>query len=62
MDALQRQLASEGYTAQAKSVKEVGLALKAGGVHPVRAMVNGRRARLHRLPDWAIEGREPIEF
>ncbi|MBR0991028.1 hypothetical protein JQ580_09925 [Bradyrhizobium japonicum] len=61
MDALQRQLALEGFAAQAKSVKEVGLALKAAGVAPMRAMVNGKRARVHRLPDWPIHG-EPTEF
>jgi hypothetical protein len=62
MDALQRQLAHDGYGPQAKSVKEVGLALKKAGVLPVRAMVNGRRARLHRLPDWAAERGEPDGF
>jgi hypothetical protein len=62
MNALQRQLALDGYGTQAKSVKEFGVALKAAGVLPVRAMVNGRRPRLHRLPDWAIGSGEPNEF
>ncbi|MET4273310.1 MULTISPECIES: primase-helicase family protein [unclassified Bradyrhizobium] len=62
MDALQRQLANDGFAAQAKSVKEVGMALKAAGVSSVRTMVNGKRARVHRLPDWAIHGGEPTDF
>lgn len=62
MDALQRQLAADGYAAQAKSVKEVGLALKAAGVVSVRVTVNGGRTRRHRLPDWAIGSGEPTEF
>ena len=60
MDTLQRQLATEGYGPQAKSVKEVGLALKAAGVLPVRSSVNGTRTRLHRLPETGP--REPDEF
>ncbi|MEH2529947.1 hypothetical protein V1277_003678 [Bradyrhizobium sp. AZCC 1588] len=62
MDELLRQLGRDGYGALTKSTKEVGLALKAAGVVPVRPMVNGRRARLHRLPDWAINAGEPMEF
>lgn len=62
MDALQRQLDSDGYGAQAKSVKEVGLALKAAGVVQGRASVNGRRTRVYRLPDWVITSGEPAEF
>ena len=49
MDALQRQLASDGYGAHAKNMKELGAALEAAGVTKVR--VGQTRKRMFQLPD-----------
>ena len=62
MDALQRLLVRDGYGAQAKSVKEIGTALKAAGVLKGRASVNGRRTRVYHLPDWIAETNDLPEF
>jgi hypothetical protein len=62
MDALQRLLKDDGYSAQAKSVKEVGRALKEAGVLQGRSVVNGKRTRVYRLPDWVPETADPPEF
>ena len=49
-DALQRQLAKDGYGAQAKNTKEVGNALKLAGVSSIRKNVGDRKKRLYVLP------------
>jgi hypothetical protein len=49
-DALQRQLAQDGYGAQAKNTKEVGNALKVAGVSSIRKNVGDRKKRLYVLP------------
>ena len=49
-DALQRQLAKEGYGAQAKNTKELGSALKLAGVTSVRKTVGDAKKRLYVLP------------
>ena len=50
-DALQRQLAKEGYGAHAKNTKELGNALKLAGVTAVRKTVGDRKKRLYVLPE-----------
>jgi hypothetical protein len=49
-DALQRQLAHDGYSAQAKNAKEVGTALKSAGVTQVRRNIGKRKGRFYLLP------------
>jgi len=49
-DALQRQLAKEGYGAHAKNTKELGNALKLAGVTSVRKTVEDTKKRLYVLP------------
>ncbi|MGY3409376.1 hypothetical protein ACVWZV_005489 [Bradyrhizobium sp. GM5.1] len=50
-DALQRQLGKDGYGAQAKNAKEVGIALAAAGVTHIRKPIgDGKRARHYILP------------
>jgi hypothetical protein len=49
-DALQRQLAKEGYGAHAKNTKELGNALKLAGVTAVRKTVGATKKRLYVLP------------
>ena len=58
----QHALVRDGYGAQAKSVKEIGTALKAAGVLKGRASVNGRRTRVYHLPDWIAEINDLPEF
>ena len=48
-DALQRQLAKDGYGAQAKNTKEVGAALKLAGATQVRRNLGGQKARRYAL-------------
>lgn len=50
-DALQRQLAEDGFGAQAKNTKEVGSALKLAGVKRTRKSVDdGQKTRMYILP------------
>jgi hypothetical protein len=49
-DKLQRQLAKDGYGAQAKNTKEVGNALKLAGVTSIRKNVGDQKKRLYVLP------------
>lgn len=49
-DALQRQLAKEGYGAQAKNSKELGSALKLAEVTSVRKAIGGTKKRRYILP------------
>jgi hypothetical protein len=49
-DELQRQLVQDGYSAQAKNTKEVGIALKSSGVTQGRRKVGGRKIRSYVLP------------
>jgi hypothetical protein len=54
-DALQRQLAKEGYGAHAKNTKELGNALKLAGVTSVRKTVGDTKKRLYVLPSSDAE-------
>ena len=57
-DDLTRQLAKEGYGAQAKNTREIGIALDLAGVRQVRPMVGGRKVRRYVLPDLGQSGPE----
>ena len=62
-DALQRQLAKEGYGAHAKNTKELGNALKLAGVTSVRKTVGDRKKRLYVLPPSEDEAEpEDLKF
>jgi hypothetical protein len=62
MDKLQRLLSKDGYGAQAKNMREVGVALKAAGVEGFRRPIAGSKLRLYRLPDDAIVTRPDPEL
>jgi hypothetical protein len=51
LDALQRQLSKDGYSAHAKNTKQLGEALEAAGIVKVRSTINGRKRRMFRFPD-----------
>jgi hypothetical protein len=57
-DALQRQLAKEGYSAHAKNTKELGNALKLAGVTSVRKTVGNTKKRLYALPPREDDGKD----
>ena len=57
-DDLTRQLAKEGYGAQAKNTREIGIALDHAGVRQVRPMIGGKKVRLYVLPDVGQSGPE----
>jgi hypothetical protein len=50
-DELQRQLTKDGYGAQAKNTREIGIALELAGVKKIRRTVGDQKARLYVLPD-----------
>jgi phage/plasmid-associated DNA primase len=50
-DALERQLADDGYGAQAKNNREVGTALDLAGVTQIRRNIGGQKVRRYVLPD-----------
>jgi hypothetical protein len=50
-DDLARQLSKDGYSAQAKNTREIGIALDLAGVRQVRPVVGGRKVRRYLLPD-----------
>jgi hypothetical protein len=49
-DALARQLAKDGYGAQAKNTKEVGTAMRLAGATQARKTVGDRKVRMYVLP------------
>jgi hypothetical protein len=53
-DALQRQLAKEGYGAHAKNTKELGSALKLAGVTAVRKNIGDGKKRRYVLPQTTL--------
>jgi uncharacterized protein DUF5906 len=63
-DDLTRQLAKDGYGAQAKNQREIGIALDLAGVTPVRRSIGGRKVRRYVLPDLDAAAPESpdIEF
>jgi hypothetical protein len=50
-DDLARQLAKDGYGAQAKNTREIGIALEHAGVRQVRRTIGGKKVRRYVLPD-----------
>jgi hypothetical protein len=61
-DALARQLAKDGYSAQAKNTKEVGTAMKLAGATQVRKSVGkDRKVRMYALPESEDDG-EDLKF
>ena len=50
MRTLQRQLAKDGYGAQAKNTKELGTAMKLAGATQARKNVGDRKVRMYVLP------------
>jgi hypothetical protein len=50
-DDLARQLAKDGYGAQAKNTREIGIALDRAGVTQVRRTIGGKKVRRYVLPD-----------
>lgn len=62
-DALQRQLAKDGYGAQAKNTKELGTAMKNAGASQVRKAVGDRKVRMYVLPASEQDGdAEDLQF
>ncbi|MEY9881778.1 primase-helicase family protein [Bradyrhizobium sp. USDA 329] len=55
-DALARQLAKDGYSAQAKNTKEVGSAMKLAGATQARKPVGDRKVRMYVLPAVEEDG------
>lgn len=62
LDELIRLLTKEGYGAQAKNMKELGLALNAAGVEKGREGSGASRVRVYRLPAPEEGGPEETEF
>ena len=58
-DALQRQLARDGYGSQAKNAKEVGTAMKLAGVTQMRKLLGDRKLRFYVLPNVERKGFDP---
>ena len=50
-DDLTRQLAKDGYGAQAKNTREIGIALDLAGVQQIRRTIGGKKVRRYVLPN-----------
>jgi Family of unknown function (DUF5906) len=61
-DDLTRQLAKDGYGAQAKNQREIGIALDLAGVKQVRPTVGGRKVRRYVLPDLDPTAPESLDI